>query len=417
MRTILIKLKVYYGLIRPYKFKYAIPFLLNLMILCFAFVLAGYWIAAEKLGIGTVRFYFVAYLVFASIGSALAARKTLISLAVFIWMAVDIFIAFATYIGGQYWVMQSLMPHNTNISSRFEYHPLLQGVPKKNFEQGGKVKIKHNAYGMRGGELIHRRNIIHVYGGSSTYDVANGEGNTWVEKLQVKLGDNFAAYNFGVPGYTSAEHVIQTIFYGDVDGVYPKCAVYYMGWNDIRNSHIPNVDPAYADFHLLSQINSLQVRNPPIVDFSPLLGIVSKFTKSLVDTIPQPRNHRGIATYAGLDESLGRIYARNIETISVVNRSRGVRTIFIGQLLNKWALTSDKPYGWVPYVADKDLWSTQLIFNQILEKQCRLLNDLYIEVNVDVFQREDFHDQGHFSSSGAEKFASIIGPKIYQYCR
>jgi hypothetical protein len=417
MHTTLIKLKAYYGFTKPYEFKYAIPFLSNLLVLCFTLVLAGYWIAAGKLDLGTVRFYFVAYLVLASIGAALAARKTLISFAVFIWIAFDIFIAFATYIGGQYQLTPSLMPHNTNIFSRFEYHPLLQGTPKKNFVQGGKVKIRHNTRGMRGGELIHKHNIIHVYGGSSTYDVANGEGNTWVEKLQAELGDGFAAYNFGVPGYTSAEHVIQTVFYGDVDGVYPKCAVYYMGWNDIRNSHIPNVDPAYADFHLLSQVNGLQVRNPPIVDFSPLLGIVLKFAKSLVDTIPHPTNHRGIATYSGLDERLGRIYANNIETLSAVNRSRGVKTVFIGQLLDKWALTSDRPYGWLPYVADKDLWSTQIIFNLILEKKSGLLNDLYIEVNVDGFQQEDFHDQGHFSSSGAEKFALAIAPKIDQYCR
>jgi len=259
----------------------------------------------------------------------------MITLAVFMWMVFDILIASGSYIGWRYHLTPNLMPSNSNISSRFEYHPLLQGVPKKNFEQDGKVTIRHNAHGMRGRMLEYNYNIIHVYGGSSTYDVANSEGDTWVERLQENLGDDFAVYNFGVPGYTSAEHVIQTVFYGDVEGVYPRCAIYYMGWNDIRNSHIPNLDVAFADFHLLSQVNNLQIRNSPIVNFSPMLGIILKYVKSWMDTIPYPNNYKGVAAYSGFDESLGGIYAKNIETLSVVNRARGIKTVFIGQLLNK----------------------------------------------------------------------------------
>lgn len=412
-----INLKNHFGLERPYEFKYAIPFLLNLFLLCFSLLVVVYWVTTGKLAYGTVRFYFVVYLVIASIIGAIAARKPSISILVFLWLAVDVTIAFVTYIGSQYKLMASLMPNNSSISSRFEYHPLLQGVPKKNFELNGGVKIRHNKYGMRGGEPEKNKIVVNIFGGSSTYDVANGEGGTWVEKLKIYLGSDFTTNNFGVPGYSSAEHVIQTVFYEDVEGSYPKCAVYYMGWNDIRNSHVPDLDRAYADFHLLSQINNLQVRNRPIVEFSPLVGIVFKYYKSLLDTVPHPAEHRGIATYSDFDERLARIYERNIETISVVNKARGIRTIFVGQLLNKWGLKSNKPYGWLPYLADKDVWGTQQQFNQVLKKKAESLRDLYVDVDIEKFQESDFHDQGHFNSDGAEKFAKMVAPKIYNYCK
>ena len=59
-----------------------------------------------------------------------------------------------------------------------------------------------------------------------------------------------------MPGYTTVEHLIQTAFYQDKFGKPPRCAIYYVGWNDLRNAHIPDLDPGYADFHLPSQIDS-----------------------------------------------------------------------------------------------------------------------------------------------------------------
>ena len=94
--------------------------------------------------------------------------------------------------------------------------------------------------------------LIFVYGGSTTYDTSVSQGHTWVERLNAKLGPPYELFNLGVPGYSTAEHVIQTAFYSDIDGVYPSCAVYYIGWNDIRNANLANLDRAYANFHLLS---------------------------------------------------------------------------------------------------------------------------------------------------------------------
>lgn len=51
-----------------------------------------------------------------------------------------------------------------------------------------------------------------------------------------------AVLNRGVPGYSAAEHVIQTAFYERTHGVSPRCSIYYTGWNDLH------VDIAPQDF-------------------------------------------------------------------------------------------------------------------------------------------------------------------------
>jgi energy-coupling factor transporter transmembrane protein EcfT len=406
-----------YGLRRPYSFRYALPVTLNFIIFLIALFLLFYWVIFQKLNFGTVRFYFILYLFCMSIfGVAIAIRHTKFSLILFTWMLLDIAIAFFTYYGSLFGITPNLMPADVNSSSRFDYHSLLQGVPKKEFVQKQKIEIRHNSHGMRGGEVVQRASVIHAYGGSSTYDVANGEGHTWTDRLQANLGDEFSVLNFGVPGYTSVEHVIQTIFYGDVARRYPNCAVYYMGWNDIRNSYIPRLDFAYADFHLPSQIDGLQIRSSPLVNFSPLVRIIYRKIKSLTDTIPMVGASRGENASGGIDETVQFIFERNIEVLSNINRVRGVKTVFIGQLLNKWALTADRPYGWLPNVHDRDLWPMQIQLNQVLKTKAQEFGDLYIDVDIDSFDQRDFHDQGHFSAVGSQKFADVISPALNKYC-
>ena len=40
--------------------------------------------------------------------------------------------------------------------------------------------------------------------------------------LNEDLGASYKTFNFGVPGYSTAEHVLQTAFYEDIGGVYPS---------------------------------------------------------------------------------------------------------------------------------------------------------------------------------------------------
>ena len=151
--------------------------------------------------------------------------------------------------------------------------------------------IHHNALGQRGRERtpqsLEGKTTIALFGGSTTYDVGAGEGETWGDRLEEMLGpDRIAVINHGMLGYSTAEHVIQTAFYERTHGVPPRCSIYYIGWNDLRNSHVRNLDPGYADFHLPGQIDNLEARRlrQSYVSFSPLLMIARYLLVLGVDT-------------------------------------------------------------------------------------------------------------------------------------
>ena len=111
----------------------------------------------------------------------------------------------------------------------------------------------------------------------------------WTKYLQDLLNKNdkkFLVANFGVPGYSTAENIIQTAFYNNILEFYPKCSIYYLGYNDIRNAASKNIDNAYANFHLLSQVDNLQVRKIKKEGFSPAYLLLSKILIYFFDTIP-----------------------------------------------------------------------------------------------------------------------------------
>jgi hypothetical protein len=106
-----------------------------------------------------------------------------------------------------------------------------------------------------------------------------------------------------------------------------------------------------------------------------------------------------------------------VHAISAINRERGVKTIWVGQVLNLARLTGDGRYGWLPYVRDKDVWPLQARFDEILRREAAALGDTGIDLPIGDFGPDDFVDQGHFSAAGAKKFAARIAPVVRRDCR
>jgi len=223
--------------------------------------------------------------------------------------------------------------------------------------------------------------------------------------------------NHGSGAYTSVEHLIQTAFYESSFGVQPRCALYYLGWNDLRNSHIRGLDPGYADFHLRTLVDTLEARRTSALNLSlsPLLRLAGKFAMLAVDTVRPAAAPAGELS-AAPDANLERLYLRNVSSISAINRSRGIRTIWVGQLLNRAELTADTPYGWLPFTADKDLWPLTRRLNGLLKEKAEALGDVYVDVPIDDFSAADFIDQGHFTPPGSLKFARHLAPAVAQTC-
>jgi hypothetical protein len=440
-------LPYYYGFRRPYNFRAAIPLVLNLLSLLLVFIVCAFLFTNGELTTGTQRFYFFIYVAILLCVAAVASRATMFSLAILLWCAIELGLALSSSVLEKYLAGTSLLPRNDlsePVSTAYVYHPLLQGAPKPNWRETNHVDVSaetrakfpevnwseingrdftlsHNSLGLRGFEPKKNdleKDLIFVYGGSTTYDLGVTQGSTWIERLQSNLGNQFTLLNFGVPGYSTTEHLIQTAFYQNIVGKKPVCAIYYIGWNDIHNAHIRSLDGAYADWHLLTQIDALSVRKPVIsaAKYSPLLRLAYEKTKHRFDTIPQAQQMLGKSTVQGSDQRLEALFIDHVNTITSVNTSRGIRTAFIGQILNRDKLKSDGVYGFLPLVRDKDVWVLQARFNQILERAALLNGSKYIDAGIDNFRDSDFVDNGHFSASGSEKFARLISKRVGEFC-
>jgi lysophospholipase L1-like esterase len=318
------------------------------------------------------------------------------------------------------------LPPDKAEPQRFQWHALLQAVPIPSLRltSATGLAISHTSEGTRGRDpapgSLDGRSIVATFGGSTTYDIAAGEGDTWSDRLGEALGaDRFFVVNHGVPGYTTAEHLIQAAFYQTKFGKPPRCAIYYVGWNDLRNSHIANLDPAYADFHLPSQVDSLKVRRAggSHVTVSPLLTMALRFISANVDTVRYFADPYGKEPVAGEDPKLEALFERNVRSISAIDRQRGIVTVWVGQLLNRARLEGDGRYGWLPLVRDRDLWPLQQKLNVFLERTAKALGDIYVAIPPDDFVNADFVDYGHFSVQGARRFAEALAPVVRDACR
>jgi hypothetical protein len=320
----------------------------------------------------------------------------------------------------------SLLPPDAADPPRFAWHALLQAVPMPSLQirTSNGLVISHTSEGTRGrdpapGSLAHRT-VIATYGGSATYDIAQSEGDTWSDRLADALGrERYFVVNHGVPGYTTAEHVIQTAFYQTRFGKAPRCAIYFVGWNDLRNAHLPHLDAGYADFHLPSQVDSLKTRRlgGSQLTVSPLLTVLLRAASAEIDTVRYASDPYGGSPTGAADGRLEAIYRSNVTAISAINRGRGVTTIWAGQIVNRAQLSGDGRYGWLPLVRDRDVWPLLQGLNALLDRTAQALGDPHVDLPPDAFGEADFADNGHFSTAGSRRFAQHLAPVVRAACR
>jgi lysophospholipase L1-like esterase len=432
-----------YGLRPPFNFRIAIPFLLNICLLG-VIILAGAFLSWRgELNIGTARFYFFLYIACLLVIGAALSKADKLSYVILAWCLIELSLGFGSFILATGGAHPSLFPENDPVEADVDtvmYHPLLQLVPHPNthytrrlffqgFEQkakaagidvqalkGTKLSFNHNSLGLRGKELTAddlAKDLIFVYGGSTTYDISVTQGETWVEHLQSDLNNKYAVLNEGMLGYSTAEHVIQTAFYQDIVKKKPVCAVYYIGWNDIGSSHIEPPDSAYTNYHLL--LLPIHRHGLPLGRYSPLGLLVNAIAVKRFDTVPLPPKILGKPPVAGPDEQLEAIFIDHVKSIAAINKARGVKTIFIGQILNlRWP---DTPSYYEPLVKAGDNVPLMERLKSILRDTAPSSGAKYIDPGINNFEGSDFVDGGHFSAAGAKKFAALVSGEVGDYCR
>ena len=306
----------------------------------------------------------------------------------------------------------------------FKKHPYLVVEPSPNarFITKSGIIFSHNTLGARGKEtdILNKGNKkrVLVLGGSSTYCIGVSDNQTWPYFLQEKLGNGYDVINLGVPGYTTAEHIIQTAL--NISELAPDICIYYVGWNDIRNVHVANLRSDYADFHGKSQYNHLMLGALKIGNHS----VIVRTTANLLAKIFQ-RDPEGVFKVKGtadkfttkIDERALSLYKRNIRLLISLCRAQGVRPVMVPQVLRYNALTGDKEYEWIPYVKDKDIKAVMELYNEALREVCAAEKaDFVGEVLKINYDDAYFIDNyGHFTPYGNEQLSGVIAEYLTQH--
>lgn len=368
-------------------------------------------------GIGEqVLFYAQVYLMVLAGLALLASFKSwhmvsaVLSMFLFVELAVG-YIPLALAMAGVPTRMETTFP--VEEGDRYQFHPLLASLPVANYSA---PTVSHNANHLRNNELPFdpAKPHVAVFGGSSTYDLGvSGDAATWVSQLDTLIPE-YSVSNNGVPGYSSSEHVVQTTFYEDRAGTEPFCAVYYMGWNDIRDYGFDKLDNGYADFHLLSQYGAQKIRFS-LGSPSPTLNLLAAYF--MRNELPFPQAQGTVGKDVTADDDLFRVAERNVRSIVAINESRGIKTVFVAQMLNRARLTDPtRIYGWLPFVYDGDTWQLQDRFNKFVGNLASDVGAGFIYPDIDSFSDEDFADNGHFNDQGSVKFSRMIRDDVVQMC-
>lgn len=419
----------HFGLERPYRFGRLLVLLatlaLSLVVLAAVLFLWSRDGSADRgISWGTPRSWYFVYLTTLLALALLLARWPRKAMVVLSLASLEIGLGFGSallYIA-HLTISNPLFPNNYQ-RPLYDWHPLLQAAPRPTPPaEAATARVHITAERLRGRERtpqeLQDKTVIALFGGSTTMDFSNLDGESWPDRLEQKLGaDRYAVINHGAPGYTTAEHVLQTAFYQRAFDTAPDCAIYYIGWNDLTNAHIPNLDPGYADYHMPGQIDFLSARrlDSPVLTISPVARIVTRLLILAVDT-PRPVGTPPGHIESGSDPRLEAIYRSNIHTISAINRERSIATVWIGQVMNPYRSSSETMRGWLPFVTPDQMLPMIAYFNRLLQREAAALGDRYIDVPASSFRDIDFIDEGHFSPAGALRFAGEITPTVAEAC-
>jgi lysophospholipase L1-like esterase len=301
----------------------------------------------------------------------------------------------------------------------FEIHPYLAGRPKAavKVEKDSKIITTIDDHTRWTGAEKDDKNLIRiaVLGGSSTFCTGVTDKNSWPALLQKKLGKRYAVINYGVPGYSTAENIIQMAMV--IPEKRPHLVIFYEGLNDIKNYHEKNFTADYYA-HGFEQYGNLgiPVLEPPyrmqslsnicatawFVDR--LRKIIAAHKKYTPDLSNKP------------DPLVDKIYKRNLHKLKVLSSDINAFAIYIPQVLNYAEYSGDKTsHVWTRHIKDEAMPTLMAGFNALMNEVCSSEEDNCLvldEVLNQKWRNDDFVDECHFSPKGGDEFAEIIARAI-----
>jgi lysophospholipase L1-like esterase len=259
---------------------------------------------------------------------------------------------------------------------------------------------------------------IAVVGGSTTFGAGASDSDSWPARLQAQLGPRYSIVNFGMPGYSSAEGVIQMALV--VPEVEPDVVVFYEGWNDLHSFHDSLLGPDYYS-HGLRQYSNLDVQRPEpaglfdkLVEVSATCRLASVAARWL--SPPQRIVRPDSVALAGVpseapDSFVERVYRRNLRSLRHLAELTGAQVLFIPQVLDETRFTGTGSSWWTPRIRNDAMPDLLRRMNTILVESCDDGDARCAVLDVGSarsWQREDFIDEGHFSPKGNREFAHLV---------
>jgi len=326
-------------------------------------------------------------------------------------------LAYRLYKGSWYWVDRKTSPQGMLLAHPFFGCAL---VPNVATERNG-VRIHHNSFGLRGPEFArpnpHTRTRVATLGGSTTYCVGVSDGETWQDFVGQNLGQSYELINMGGAGIgTSIETMVESaLLFSDIE---PDIAIYHLGWNDARVQHVEGLTGDWVQmarpWATSLAANAREMRERTATGYLVKRALFHIFFPGM-EGDKALRNLRGTpdALTGKVDlKALGH-YERNLRSIVAVCRSQRIEPMFVPQILNYRVLTNDTPYGWLPFVRDRDLQKLLEAYNATMERVAKEQGVTYVREVLDCrYEPADFIDNGHFSPSGHRKFAAALAPEL-----
>ncbi len=303
----------------------------------------------------------------------------------------------------------------------FVEHPYLVGVPRsqKTVRSAG-TTISSDSLGFRGREIAWARNdsVLRVLalGGSTTFGVTVSDADTWPMRLEVALDSMLATrtatfrsaevVNGGVPGYTTAENLIQLALLGV--HLRPDVVVLFQSYNDMRNAHSPGLRTDYSNFHAISQHGNLELDR---LSWGMRVGLVRLSRETFTRVFGRQRRSIVRAPRkSGKDAKALDIYRTNLRTFAGMCQTHGITCLFVPQVvsraheMNRW---------WLLYLEPAAVEQTLAYYNHAMQDVAAATATPFASVITETeWSSVDFTDHAHFSRVGNRKFAAMLAPKV-----
>ena len=298
-----------------------------------------------------------------------------------------------------------------NIKSKiFEIHPFLAGRPRSNIaiRQGNKsirttdLHTRWTGASQDDDKLIK----IAILGGSTAFGTRVSDEESWPALLQEKLGKRFAVINYGVPGYSTAEAIIQMALV--VPDKQPQIVIFYEGWNDIRNYHEKELGADYYahGMGLYGNLSIPMLKNNYSNSFATIWLI-----DWIINAVKNPSESKD-DIFSDPDPFVDKIYLRNLKTLRLLTDEINAFGIFIPQVLNYSRFQSKEGAdGWSKHILNKSMPFLMERFNSHMEGLCAQKNSNCVvlsEITKQEWLPEDFEDEGHLSKQGGLKFSEVV---------